>query len=486
MVTANTRTSPGQTERVIQAIRQGIAARELVPGARLPSLRAMASNLQVSKSTVVEAYDRLAADGTIRPRPGSGFYVTGHLAPLTLADIGPRLDREVDPLWVSRQSLETGTRSLKPGCGWLPAEWMPQDAVRRALRAAARAPGTALSDYASPLGLPGLRQRLAQRLRERGTDTRPQQILLTDSGTQAVDLLCRFLIKPGDTILVDDPCYFNFLALLRAHQVRVVSVPHTPDGPDLAQFAQALAEHSPRLYLTNSGPHNPTGATLSPITTHRLLKLAQAHDLVIVEDDIFADFETTPTARLAAFDGLDRVIQVGSFSKTLSASARCGYIAARPDWIDALADLRIATAFSGSGLSQALVLSMLGDGTYRRQTESLRLRLAQSMHQAAEILGRLGISPWLLPRDGMFLWCQLPDGVDATTMARQALDKGLVLAPGNVFSLTQSAGRMMRFNVSQMSDPRLPALLDQALTRAATMPEAPPHADSTTAHATRP
>ena len=456
-------TTPGQTERVMQAVRQGIAARRLMPGARLPSLRAMAGSLQVSKSTVVEAYDRLAADGTIRSRPGSGFYVAGHLAPLTLADIGPRLDREVDPLWVSRQSLETGARSLKPGCGWLPADWMPGDAVRRALRAAARAPAAALSDYAPPLGLPGLRQRLAQRLRERGADTRPEQILLADSGTQAMDLLCRFLIKPGDTILVDDPCYFNFLALLRAHQVRAVSVPHTPEGPDLARFAQALAEHSPRLYLTNSGLHNPTGATLSPIVAHRVLRLAQAHDLVIVEDDIFADFEAVPSARLATFDGLDRVVQVGSFSKTLSASARCGYIAARPDWIDALADLRIATAFSGSGLGQALVLSMLGDGAYRRHTETLRQRLAQSMHEAAALLGRLGIEPWLLPRGGMFLWCRLPAGVDAATMARQALAKGLVLAPGNVFSLAQSAGNMMRFNVSQMSDPRLPAMLERAL-----------------------
>src|SRR5690606_19401537 len=116
----------------------------------------------------------------------------------------------------------------------------------------------------------------------------------------------------------DDPCYFNFLALLRAHQVRAVSVPHTPEGPDLARFAQALAEHSPRLYLTNSGLHNPTGATLSPIVAHRVLRLAQAHDLVIVEDDIFADFEAVPSARLATFDGLDRVVQVGSFSKTLS------------------------------------------------------------------------------------------------------------------------------------------------------------------------
>ena len=129
--------------------------------------------------------------------------------------------------------------------------------------------------------------------------------MLTESGTQAIDLLCRFLIEPGDTVLVDDPCYFNFHALLRAHRANVVSVPYTPSGPDIELFAQALAEHRPRLYITNSAIHNPTGAILSPVTAHRLLKLADQSDLTIVEDDIFADFEHAPAPRLAAFDGLE-------------------------------------------------------------------------------------------------------------------------------------------------------------------------------------
>jgi DNA-binding transcriptional MocR family regulator len=151
-------------------------------------------------------------------------------------------------------------------------------------------------------------------------------------------------------VLVDDPCYFNFHALLRAHRVRIVGVPYTPNGPDTVQFEQVLAEHRPRLYITNSALHNPTGATLSPVTAHRVLKLADQFGLTIVEDDIFADFEPEPAPRLAAFDGLDRVIQIGSFSKTLSASVRCGYIAARPDWIEGLIDLKIATSFGGGGL----------------------------------------------------------------------------------------------------------------------------------------
>ena len=163
--------------------------------------------------------------------------------------------------------------------------------MRRALRAIARDPDAPLAEYASPPGLPALRQQLAWRLSQHGVDAAPEQIILTDGGTQALDLVCRFLLEPGDTVLIDDPCYFNFQALLRAHRVRMVGVPYTPSGPDLERFERALIEHRPRLYVTNSAIHNPTGAMLAPAIAHRLLKLAAEHDLLIVEDDIFADFE---------------------------------------------------------------------------------------------------------------------------------------------------------------------------------------------------
>ena len=108
----------------------------------------------------------------------------------------------------------------------------------------------------------------------KGIEASPDQILLTGSGTQAIDLICRFLLRPGDTVLVDDPCYFNFQALLRAHRVKIVGVPYTPTGPDIAAFEAALPRDRPRLYITNSALHNPTGATLSPQTAHRLLSAA--------------------------------------------------------------------------------------------------------------------------------------------------------------------------------------------------------------------
>lgn len=450
-------------EQVMQAIRQRIAARTLGPGARLPSIRSFAETMHVSKSTIVEAYDRLAAEGTIQSRRGSGFYVAGHMPPLSLAEIGPRLDHAIDPLWVSRLSLDADDGMPKPGCGWLPASWMPEAGVRRALRTLARADDALLTDYATPLGLKPLRQLLSRRMAEHGVEAAPDQIMITESGTQAIDLLCRSLVEPGDAVIVDDPCYFNFHALLRAHRAKVISIPYTPNGPDLERFAQSLAEHRPRLYITNSALHNPTGAVLSPVIAHRLLKLAEQHDLTIIEDDIFADFEHEPAPRLAAFDGLERVIHMGSFSKSLSASVRCGFIAARRDWIDGLVDLRIATSFGGGRLSSELVLLMLKDGTYRKHMDHLRARLAHCMGETSTKLKALGVMPWIEPRGGMFLWCKLPEGIDAGKIAQAGLREKIVFAPGNVFSQTQSANNYMRFNVAQCADPRILRVLETAL-----------------------
>jgi DNA-binding transcriptional MocR family regulator len=459
-----TTTQPTRTEQVMALIRQRIDSRVLTPGARLPSVRAMAASSGFSKSTIVEAYDRLAAEGVIRSRPGAGYFVAAPLAPLALDRVGPERQREVDPLWMLRQSLGSLGDALVPGSGWLPHAWMAEDAVRRGLRAAARTEDPAsLTCYASPMGSECLRVLLARRLAEQGLEAGPHQILMTDSGTHALDLVCRFLIEPGDTVLVDDPCYFNFHALLRAHRARVVAVTMTPTGPDTRAMEAALIAHRPRLYLTNSAIHNPTGATLAAATAHRILKLAAAHDLVIVEDDIFGDFEHAPSPRLATFDGLDRVIRVGSLSKSLSASIRCGHIAARPDWIEALADLRIATSLSGNPLSAELVHTVLTDGTYKRHLDKIRARLAQAMARVTRRLTAIGITPWIEPQAGMFLWARLPDGMDAAALARAALTRNIVLAPGKVFSIGDAWCDYMRFNVAMMDDERIFAFLAEAV-----------------------
>lgn len=448
---------------VIDDIQRRIASRAMGPSARLPSVRSLAATLNVSKSTVVEAYDRLMAEGVVTSRKGSGFFVAGHLPPLSLAEVGPRLDRQIDPLWIARQSLEASEEMLTPGCGWLPPSWMPDESLRRALRHAARGELSALTHYSPPAGHRQLRQHLSWRLSERGIHASHDQIVLTDSGTNAIDLLCRFLIEPGNVVLIDDPCYFNFHALLRAHRATLVSVPYTPAGPDLDAFAAILAEHRPRLYITNATLHNPTGATIAPAVAHRLLKLADQHGLTIIEDDIFADFEQEPASRLAAFDGLQRVISVGSFSKTLSSSIRCGYAALRADWVEPLIDLKLATCFSNARLPTEIIHNALTDGSYRRHLNGLQTKLADAMGTAIRRLKICGLTPWIEPRGGMFLWARLPEGLDAAEIARRALREGVVLAPGNVFSLSQSAGGFLRFNAAQSNHPRIFEVLSAAM-----------------------
>ncbi|WP_245578945.1 aminotransferase-like domain-containing protein [Cucumibacter marinus] len=449
---------------VMEAIERRIASRAVSAGDKLPSIRRFAETMNVSPSTVVAAYDQLVADGVITARRGAGFFVADAVKPFALAETGPAVEREIDPFWVARQSLDADPQAPKPGCGWMPADWMPIDALRRAVRRLARTEAEVLVDYGSTRGPENLRKLLARQFAEEGLSANPEQILLTAAGTQSIDLICRYFLKPGDTVVVDDPCYFNFHALLRAHQVKIVGVPALQTGPDCEAFEAVLTRHKPKLYITTSAPQNPTGASPTPPTVHRLLSLAAAHDLIIVEDAIFAGFEPDAAPGLAVLDGLDRVVRIGSFSKTLSASVRCGFIAARPDWIEGLIDLQVATHFGGpSPVAAELVFGSLSDGSYRKHMEALRLRLAKRRREVAARLSDIGIEAWLMPKGGFYLWCRLPEGTDSALVARRALEDGLVLGPGNVFSVSQGLSEFMRFNVSQMHGPGIYRRIARAL-----------------------
>ncbi len=368
----------GRTAFVMAEIRARIARGALTTGARLPSVRRSAELFHVSPSTVVQAYERLVATGEITSRPGSGFYVAVRCRPATLADTAARPEPEIDPLWVMRQSLEPDEGRLQPGCGWLPESWMPAEEIRRAVRAELRGAVAPLVSYAPPLGFEPLRALLARRAGERQIAARPDQILLTHSSTQAIDLICRLFLRAGDVVVVDDPCYFNFLNILRAHRVDIVGVPYTPDGPDLECLGRVFADRSPVLYVTTGGPQNPTGGTPLLHVQHGLLKLAERHDVIVVEDDVWGELETQPSSRLAACDGLERVIYLGGFSKTLSAALRCGFIAARPDWIAGLTDLKLATSFGHNDFVARVLHRILVEGAYRRHLDGIRRRLLQA------------------------------------------------------------------------------------------------------------
>jgi DNA-binding transcriptional MocR family regulator len=173
---------------------------------------------------------------------------------------------------------------------------------------------------------------------------------------------------------------------------------------------------------------------------------------------------------LASIEGFDRVIHVGGFSKTVSAALRVGYIAARDDWAEALVDLKLATSLANSNVNANILHHVLTEGGYRRHIDALRPRLADAIGLTVRRLKPLGVTPWVEPRGGLFLWARLPDGLDASQVARAALVDNVVFAPGRAFSPTPRWGDHMRFNVAQGGEPRVFEALDRAMRKTLSSP----------------
>ncbi|OTG79551.1 GntR family transcriptional regulator [Acinetobacter sp. ANC 5054] len=450
-------------EWVMQQVKSLIEQKQLAEGGRVPSVRQFSQQLGCSVSTVVEAYARLVSTGILESRIGAGYYVCkASTAGALLAEHPIKYSREVDPLWISRQSLDAHEDMLKPGCGWLPKEWMPEQSLRKALKMAAKSDSCFLLDYSIPYGHADLRRYIARKREIYDVTLNLKQILISDSATHSIDLIFRHLLKAGDTVIIDDPCYFNFRALIKEHGLNYIAVPYGKHGPDVDAFKLAL-QLKPKLYLTNSGIHNPTGAALSMQTAFEIAKLAEQSGLTIIEDDIFADFEYLHAPRYLTLLGLKQVIQIGSFTKTLSAAVRCGYIIAQETLIDQLIDLNIATHFNTSHLNAEIIYQALMDSSYVRHIEWVKKQLQKHMTDTVKKLALLGIHPVVMPKAGIFLWCELPAHIDAAELSKICLAKDVILAPGNSFSQAKNAGQFMRFNVAQCIDKKVFDMLQQSL-----------------------
>src|SRR5581483_2880373 len=224
--------------------------------------------------------------------------------------------------------------------GCLPNEWQEASGIRRHARQVAAA-GVELTDFGTALGYPPLRDYVARRLAEIGIGAGPSQVLLTAGVTHGFDLVIRYLLAPGDAVLVDDPGYYNLFGHLKLAGARLLAVPRGPDGPDLDALARLAATERPKAYFTMSVLNNPTSTHIQPAVAHRLLQIAAQHRFYVVEDDVFCDFAPGAPPRLAALDRLERTFYLASYSKPLSSSLRVGFVAANPDAIAALTRMKL-------------------------------------------------------------------------------------------------------------------------------------------------
>lgn len=435
---------------------------ETAAGAALPSIRRLAAETGVSRNTVVEAYDRLVAEGRILSRPGVGFRVAPPAAPLPPAAPDPDgVAAVADRVW---RLYDDRPALLRLGGGRLPDDWHDTTDLARAIRRVTREGGRALIDYGTPLGEPRLRRLVAQRLARLSVPVAEDRVMLTTGASQALDVVIRALTRPGDAVLVEDPGYHNLFGLLRLQGVRMVAVPRRADGPDLQALDAAAAASGARLFVTNGVLHNPTGSTTTPQIAHGLLTVAARHDLTIIEDDIYADFEEgSPAVRLAALDGLDRVVMVGSFSKPLSSALRVGYVAAAPSRMRGLVDVKMLSSVASSRFAEQVMAVLIETGGLRRTAEALTRRLAR---QRAALLPALRRAGWRLfadPRGGMFVWAAHDDAADARLLVDAAVARGIGLVSGAVFRPGLDEGPWLRINIAAAADPRARAFLKDPL-----------------------
>ncbi|WP_298964180.1 PLP-dependent aminotransferase family protein [uncultured Methylobacterium sp.] len=447
----------GRAESVAAALAARIERGGLRTGERLPSIREAARGFAVSKNTVISAYERLVASGRVESRPGAGFYVSGR-RPAPPPSPGPARPEAVDSVWLLREQLERHY-DVRVGDGRPPPAWMEGFEIGRHLRPARRGTGAQTESYGHPEGFAPLRQSLALTLAARAIQVAPGGLLLTQGANHALDLVIRHGVAPGEAVLVDSPGYYPLFGKLRLAGARIVGVRRNPDGPDVADLAAKAAATGARLFFTQSLAHNPTGGSLTLPVAHRLLQAAALHDLRIVESDPFADVLPAQQPRLAALDQLDRVIYVGTFAKTLSASLRSGFVAAAPPLAAALRDLKMVTGVNSSGFVERVIHDLIEGGRYRRHLRRLAARIDAATVRARAVLDALGLPVFGEPRGGYYLWCGLPAGTDLDAFSRRAAGRGILIAPGSVFlppgeAPQPDAPPMMRVNVAYADDPR--------------------------------
>ncbi|CAN7293132.1 PLP-dependent aminotransferase family protein [Acidovorax sp. LjRoot118] len=462
MLTLNQDLPTPLVSQIVDGLRDLITAQSLKPGSKLPSIRGFAASHGVSVFTVVEAYDRLVAQGWLVSRANAGFFVKRREAAAPGAAAPERAAPTFDARWYLQQIFENRNLPMKPGCGWLPNDWLFGDAVRRSMRQLS-ADGTELDGYGLPHGHLGLRTVVAEAMAERDITADADRIMLTQGSSQALDLVVRRLVKPGDVVLVDDPGYPNLHFILRFAGAHAVGVPRTATGYDLVALEALLAQHRPTAFFTQPRLQSPTCSVASMAHLHRLLQLAEQHGFMLVENDIYADMEAGVRPSLASLDQLKRVVYLGSFSKTISPNLRTGYVAARRDLVDELVQLKMVSGLTSSDITERITFGVVTDGRWRKHLKSLRERLADAHRTVGRRLEGLGFELFHEPEAGMYLWARHPDLPDSALLTQDATREGIMLGPGALFLVEPRPTGWLRFNVAFCADERMWRFLEQRI-----------------------
>lgn len=426
-----------------------IAADRLPAGGKLPATRELAAALAVSRTTVSLAYEELVAAGLLVAHVGQGTFVAPRPAAATRASEPPPADGRGfvwSGLFAFRaRALPTLTKLLHrtPGLprfdfrgGRVDVTSLPTGELRRAFATACDAL-PALAVEHDPRGWRPLRRAIARYLVNRGIACEADDVAVVNGGQQAIDLVARVLVDPGDTVVVEQPGYFGAALAFTAAQANLVGVRVDEDGLRTDDLARVLRARRAKLVYTTPAAQSPTGAVLTPDRRHALLALADEHQVPVFEDDYDSElrYEGAPVAALKTLDRAGQVIYAGTFSKVLFPGLRVGYVVAAPPLLQKMVLARWNADVGTSILPQAALATLLEHGGLERHLRRMRkvyaARLGAMLAALDDAMPEGAV--WTRPRGGHGIWLTLPPAVDAEALAHAAAGAGIAYTRGEVF-----------------------------------------------------
>ncbi|WP_149539938.1 MocR-like pyridoxine biosynthesis transcription factor PdxR [Siccirubricoccus phaeus] len=421
--------------QVYLGIRQAVLEGRLPPGARLPASRALAARLGLARNTVVAAYDQLLAEGIIEGRVGAGSFVSrdlpkepepppapGLAAPAAAASLPPAARRFAAAL------PATGSTAAA-ACNTGRTSWDPRTAQlwRSLTLRHLQAPSLAMLGYADPRGSAGLREAIAAYLRAaRAVRCAPEQIVVTAGAQQAIDLVLKVLVEPGDQAWVEDPCYPAVRAALGAARAALVPVPVDAQGLVVAEGV-AAAPQARLAYVTPSSQY-PLGVVLSMARRLELLGWARQAGAFVVEDDYDSEFRYAgrPLAALQGIDDAGRVIYIGTFSKVLFPGLRLGYAVLPPALVEPVLGARLLSDWHPPALVEGVVTDFIAEGHFAQHLRRMRQRYRAARDVlVAALQGIPGLAAEA-PEQGMKLVARLAPGFRDTEVAAAAARRGVI------------------------------------------------------------
>jgi DNA-binding transcriptional MocR family regulator len=449
---------------------------DLRPGERIPASRELATQLGVHRTTVANAYAELEAEGLINGHVGRGTFIRAaesaarRTAPLQRPEAvagGLRWESLfADERGEEFLSRLTQTRShdaisfvLAKPCTQL----FPVEELRKCSNAVWRREGIEILQMGASDGYPTLKQELVRLLRSEGYEASDENLLITDGGQQALDLVCKAFLRPGDTVLLENPMYPGALAIFTGARARILGVPvKTESGPgttpgvDVAAIEAVLMQNRVKMMVLTPDFHNPTGTTLPVAERRRLLEIAARYQVPIIEDHIYARLRSRGE-RVSSLKQLDRsnlVIQVDSFSKIAFPGMRVGWIVAPSNVIERLRLVKQSTDLHTGHLAQSILAEYLRRGHLGRHLE--RTRKAYSSRLAALEQALTHHMPpgtkWTRPEGGMCVWVELPPGFDSNELLIHTSERGVVFSPGRYFYFQNPQPNTLRLGYTGVSE----------------------------------